>query len=332
MKPLYMILETNDAYAPIAGTSLYSIYENNTDIPELYVYLINDGLSDENIKKFDMVADQFGRKLTYIDPAPMAKLMSDAGVSMYKGSYTTYFKIFAVNKFPEDADRVLFIDSDTVVAGSLKELLDFDLGDAPMAMTWEMVPEVYKLHLGLKIDDTFYNGGAILYNRQKWRDGGYEEKVLDYMREYHPQFLFADQELTNVLFHNEIKLLPLKYNMHTTYFLYPYDQLKKIYHLYDNVSYSTKEVEQAKKEAVIYHFVGNGAFCRPWHSNNHHPLTPIFDEYLAKTPWKDMEKQKMKRGLVGHIQYILYKTLPKNLYAKIHYRMVTNFYKQKKKA
>lgn len=325
MKTLYMILETNDAYAAIAGTSLYSLYKNNKDIESLEVYLINDGISDDNIKKFRKVADDFGRNLTLIDSSPMEKILSDAGVAMYKGSYTTYYKLFAVNMFPEDAEYVFFIDSDTVVCGSLMELLDWDFNGAPMAMTWEMVPEVYKEHLGLKKNDTFYNGGAILFNRKKWREGKYEERLLEYMRENHPSFLFADQELQNVMFHNEIQLLPLKYNLHTTYFLYPHWQLKEIYHLYDEVSFSEPEIKEAKENPVIYHLVGNGAICRPWFSNNHHPLTGIFDSYLQQTPWKDMKKGKMKRGIIGHLQYILYVVLPKKLYAKVHYKMITHF-------
>jgi len=325
MNRFYVLLETNDAYAPLAGTSLYSLFKNNQDLEGLTVYLIDDGISPENKEKYLRLAEEYGRELNFIDPEPMEKILRQNQVSMYKGSYTTYYKLFAVNLLLEDAQKVLFLDSDTVVDGSLQELTSWDFHGAPMAMTWEMVPEKYKVHLGLKADSRFFNGGAILFNVPVWREMQCEKKYLDYMKEYHPHFLFADQELSNVLFHDQIQLLPLKYNLHTSYFLYPAWQLKKIYRLHEDSSYTAQEIEEAKKHPVVYHFVGNTAICRPWHTNNHSPLTPVFDRYLREGPWRDYQKAEMKRGLMGRIQYGLYKMLPKSLYAEVHHAMLLHW-------
>lgn len=332
MTPFYVLFETNDAYAPLAGTAVYSLFMNNRDIENLEVYLVDDGISPENREKYLAVSREFDRPIHFVDPAPMERKLREADVSPYKGSYTTYYKLFTINLLPDDADKVLFIDSDTVIDANIRELLDWDFQGAVLAMTKETALGDYKVHLGMKKTDPFYNGGAILFNVPAWRAQRYEERILEYMQTNHPKFLFADQELLNVLFRTEIQPLPLKYNVHTSYFLYTPTQLYSIYQLTPALFYTPQEIAQAKDAAVVYHMVGNTAFCRPWHSNNHHPLTGIFDEYLAKTPWRDYHKKPMQQNLTGRLQYLLYRTCPKGLYCSIHRAMLRHWLTHAEKA
>ena len=56
---LNILYQSNDSYAAITGVSMYSLFKNNTDIDELTVYLLDDGISKENLNKFKKLGKEY---------------------------------------------------------------------------------------------------------------------------------------------------------------------------------------------------------------------------------------------------------------------------------
>ena len=75
---------------------------------------------------------------------------------------------------------------------------------------------------------------------------------------------------------------------------------------------------------VAYRFLGDF----PWHKGNLHPNTAIWDSYMRRSPWSDLEKRHARRGLVFKIEKLLYRTLPKRLFLSLFARIT--FGKSKK--
>ena len=55
----------------------------------------------------------------------------------------------------------------------------------------------------------------------------------------------------------------------------------------------------------------------PWHKNNLHPDSAVFDHYLALSPWKDYQKQPAHGGMIFDIEKLLYRLLPKAQFFKL---------------
>jgi lipopolysaccharide biosynthesis glycosyltransferase len=108
-----------------------------------------------------------------------------------------------------------------------------------------------------------------------------------------------DQYVLNIAFSDKKVILPLKYNMHGGF-------LRKC-PIYDYKKYE-KEVEQARKDPVIVHFIEE----KPWNSYSRQPKNPFsstFFKYQSQTKWKGakIDKRPFKLRVVNYVADMLRK-------------------------
>src|SRR6266571_2288458 len=128
-KKLNILYQSNDYYGPITGVSMTSLMENNQDIDEINFFILDDQISEQNKQKMQAVCSQYNRAITFVNTDKILKALKKLKVAPFKNTYTTYFKLMALNDLPVNTDRILQLDGDTVINGSLKELCDVDLTD-----------------------------------------------------------------------------------------------------------------------------------------------------------------------------------------------------------
>ena len=63
---MYVSYTSSDEYAPITGTSIYSLLYNNTGIDDITIFLLDLGITDANKRKIDSIVSSFNRKIEYI--------------------------------------------------------------------------------------------------------------------------------------------------------------------------------------------------------------------------------------------------------------------------
>ena len=64
---LNILYACDNNYAPYTGISMYSLFENNRDIPHICVYLVEDNVNEENKARWQGLAEAYGRELVLID-------------------------------------------------------------------------------------------------------------------------------------------------------------------------------------------------------------------------------------------------------------------------
>ena len=317
---LNVLYQSNDYYAPITGVSATSLMVNNQDLDEINIYLLNDAISKENLEKFKGACDDYGRKLIIIDTQGiLKKLRDELKVSPFKGTYTTYFKLIAVKSLDLPTDRVLQLDGDTVITGSLAELCDFDLEGAVLAATYDCLWNGYKALIDIPETDKFYNGGVLLINHKKWLEDDCEGQIVNHLKFVRNGYYTVDQDILNVLFRKQIKYLDLKYNFNSGFYIYGIKESLKMYDLKDEYYHTIHEIEEAYEKPVINHCMG-AMTGRPWEQNSIHPQNELFDKYLKMSRWKDFEKVTVNRKMVFKVQRFLYQVLPRSLYIPLHRR------------
>lgn len=316
-KTLNILYQSNDYYAPITGVSMTSLMENNRDIDTLNFFVLDDKISEENKGKMQVVCDKYKRSLTFINTDKILETLKKLKVHPFKGTYTTYFKLIALNDLKLETDTILQLDGDTVIDGSLKDLCDIDLDGYICAATYDCTMNSYKNLIDIPLTDRYYNCGVLLISQKKWKSYKCTEKIIDHLKNVRQGYYTVDQDIINVLFRDKIKYLDLKYNFNSGFFIYGVEESLKMYDLKPEYYNTKKEVEAAMKAPTLYHCMG-AMTGRPWEQDSIHPQNKIFDHYRAMSPWHDFEKVKVNRKKVFRIQRSLYLTLPRSLYIPLH--------------
>ena len=311
---LHVLYACDNHYAPFAGISMYSLFENNRDLPHICVYLVEDGVSDENKSRLRRGAAAFGRELVLINAATIVETIKKLNIPAYRGSYTTNFRLFFHTFLPKDVERLLYIDCDTLITGSLAPLLSLDLEGNAVGVVRDSLTTTYKTYIGMSENEDYFNAGVTLIDVAQWKRQRITEKLLDHIQNVRSRYCNPDQDLLNLVLRDSKYILPPEYNFQPSHRAF---SDKDYFAAYPHTRYySEEELEQARQNPKILHtyrFLGDF----PWHADNLHPDTPLFDDYKKRSLWRDYEKKPSERGAIFAAEKRLYRTLPKRLFLKL---------------
>lgn len=313
---LDVLYAARDNYAMTLGVSIESLCFNNTAIDRLTVYVLDDEISESSKALLREVGEKHGRAVEFIDVTGYKARLVELGVEPHKGTYTTYYKLLAVNDLPPSAPRVLYLDCDTVIDGSLLPLTDIRM-DGPCAGTYDCILNDYKATVGLDLDDRYYNCGVILIDRDGWRGSRYEERIVDHLTQVRSKYYIVDQDIMNVLFHAEFTYIDLRYDVNPSFEIYGVENTLRMYNLRPPYYNSAEEVRSELQHPVVYHCMG-AMTGRPWEEKSIHPWNHLFDRYKDMTPWADAPKAKVKIPPVFWLQRQAYRLLPRRAYVPLH--------------
>lgn len=312
---LDVLYQFNEKYVPYAGISLTSLLESNKEIEEIIIHILLEEVSDASKKKLMYLANLYNRKFTFIETRKLVEEMRAVGINAYRGSYATNMKMFAPLYMDDDVERLLYVDSDTIIIGRLDELVLMNMHSKPVAMVLDSLCGKHKLHIGHHPNDSYFNGGIILFNIQKWKEDKCTERIISHAKNIRAHYMAPDQDLINVVLKKEIYKLDIKYNLQPIHIAYS-TMLYRKYFGQENY-YSDKEIESAAARPIILHaFRFLGQF--PWHKDSFHPCVSYFDKYMEKSLWNDYQKSPTdKSNILFKLERWLYKHTPKRLFLAI---------------
>lgn len=325
---LNVLYACDENYAPYAGISMNSLFENNRDIPHIRVYLVEDHVSDENKRRLLRQAQDFGRELILVDASSIVEQIKKLNIPSYRGSYTTNFRMFFHTFVAEDVTRLLYIDCDTVVLGALAPLLTLDMKGAAVGVVRDSLTTVYKTLIGLGEEDAYFNAGITFIDVTEWKRQRITDKLLNHITNVRARYCNPDQDLLNLVLKDSKYILPPSYNFQPCHRAF---SDKAYFSAYVHKNYYThEELEAARRAPKILHayrFLGDF----PWHKNNLHPDEGAFDEYMKRSLWSDYQKKPAKRGAIFAIEKCLYRVLPKGLFLKIFAAVTLRSFKKQNK-
>lgn len=314
---LNVLYQSNDFYSVITGVSLTSLLENNKDISEINIYVLDDNIKQINKEKMKKLCTKYNRNIYFIKTDKILARLKELKVAPFKNTYTTYFKLMALSDLDVPNDRVLQLDGDTIINGSLYELCTMDLSDSICAATYDCTMNEYKSLIGIPLKDKYYNCGVLLFNIKAWKELKCEDKIVYHLRNVRNGYYTVDQDIINVLFRKHIKYLDIKYNFNSGFYIYGIQESLTMYDLKEPYYNNFEDIRNVYNNPTIYHCMG-AMTGRPWEKDSIHPQNETFNYYLAMSPWNDYKKVKVKRKLIFRIQRRLYQTLPKKLYIPLH--------------
>lgn len=313
MDEINVIYQFNEKYVPYAGVSITSLLMNNKDAAAINIYVLGEGLSDRSKELLRHTADDFGRNIIFPETKELLDRFREMGMIPYRGAYSVYLRMFFSEFMGSDVKRVIYLDADTIVEGSLLLLVNHDLQGKTLGMVLESITDDYKLMIGMDKNSEYFNSGVILFDVDKWMNNDYCNRLADHIRNVRSSYI-GDQDFLNIVCAGDVCRLPMIYNFQPLHKRYTVDQYFGCFG--QDPYYSPSEVESAKKTATILHcYRWLGEF--PWNRGNLHPFNDRFDAYMESSLWNGYVKEKADAGLAIRAEKLLYRLLPPKVFIRI---------------
>ena len=273
--------QSSEQFAPICMVSLYSLLIHNQHDKDLKVYFLSKDFSQSSLKKVQTMMKKLGfnpENASVVDINDLSERY-DLVFDDYDGKWgvDSFCKLLLGKLLPAEINRVLYLDSDTIIQQNLKELYDIDMGNCVVAAVKDFLSEQYFEFFDLGKEDVYCNSGVLLVDLNNWRREQIDQRVSDYLKEKQGRVFFSEQTAVNVVCRGKIKVIDLKYNL-TTIPAYlsisEIEALRKPFNAYDE-----QEIERAKREPAIIHYTTLFLICgRAWNIECNHPYKYLFDQ------------------------------------------------------
>jgi lipopolysaccharide biosynthesis glycosyltransferase len=270
---VHLLLCANAVYLQHVAVCLTSLLVNN---PDLFFDIVIVGRATERLDegKLARTLARFANKsLSFREFTPPAGRLLPLNP---RAHYTldNWTRLWVEEFFDEDIERVLYLDADIVVVGSLAPLWHVELDGALLGAVDIPGSDRGVTHLGMRAEDGYFNSGVLLLDLKQWRETRALDTVLGYIEAY-PELMTrdVDQEALNACFHGRRKRLDYKWNGLWSFFREP-----------PSIPLAPAEIEAVRRDARIIHFNGNS---KPWSYFCEHPRKAEYEKYLRMTEWRD---------------------------------------------
>lgn len=268
MKKYSVVFAIDENYIQHLSVALVSLLQNNDDC-KFDIYIICSGMSEENFAKLQSIGNKYQATIKQI---VVNDKVFDTLVTNHHFTKAMYYRLMIPNFIQED--KVLYLDADIVINGSVKNLFSIDLEGKYIAA---VLNPGFQRHQELKMnfDAKYFNSGVMLINNKVWKSDDLAKNIIEFIDLKSNIIQFPDQDGLNATINGNWVKLPLKFNQQAVIFD---ENFEKRYSCF-----SKEELEEAKETPVIIHYTGSS---KPWHFSNNHPYKNLYWKYLRMTPFK----------------------------------------------
>ncbi|MCM1186100.1 MAG: glycosyltransferase family 8 protein [Lachnoclostridium sp.] len=283
----HIVYASDDRFAEILAVSLVSLYENSRDMEEIIVYVLDSGILPENRKKIDSISRDYGRSVpVWI----MAKNISNElrmEVSTDRGSLSQYARLFLSSTLPGNLERVLYLDCDTLICRSIRELWNLEMHGRTVAALMDAFSKYYRKNIGLRPDDVMFNSGVMLVDLTRWKEQHVEKRLLEFISRKNGRIQQGDQGALNAILSHDTYCFEPRFNSVTIFYDFNFEEMMA--YRRPPRFYSEEEVRKAVEEPNIVHFTSSFLSKRPWVKGCRHRYMEEWMKYRQMTAWKDEE-------------------------------------------
>ena len=225
----------DEGFVKFSIVSIFSLMQNASPDYTYTIYILHSGIpADQQQKALELTRDGF--EIIFADVSERLHTITDVLPLRDYYSSTTYFRLFIAEMYPE-YNKVLYIDSDTVVQGDASELYNTELGDRWLGACHEQAM-VQTDHYGTYAEQVvgvsrhnFFNAGVLLINAQLFREKEILRRFADRLAEY--QFVVTqDEDYLNLICKDHILWLDQRWNTEVyCEFPYPIEEAKIIHYI-----------------------------------------------------------------------------------------------------
>lgn len=261
-----LLVTLNANYIPYLNVMLSSLIHSNPDC-FFDVYLLHSSIAERDTVLTSKVLGDSG-KLIMIN-ADEISLMDAPTTSRYPKEI--YYRIFAAKYLPDTLDRVLYLDPDLIVNGSLSELYHLPMNEyyfAAASHTGPFMRKMNELRLDMEDDSPYINSGVMLMNLKSLRESQNYEDVYRFIEKRKPFLILPDQDIISSLYGSKIYALDT----------YRYNMTERLFRLHSPFE-KELTLDWIRKHSIIIHYCGRN---KPWKDNYIGSLDIFYKEAVAR--------------------------------------------------
>jgi lipopolysaccharide biosynthesis glycosyltransferase len=305
----------SDMFSEVCAVSIASLFENNRHIQHIDVYIIEDEIAERNHKRFMQLAKEFSRDITFISLPDPTKFYNDTRFTKTSLGHT-YARMILGDILPLEVERIISLDSDTMVLDKIDDLWNIDMGKCPIAGANDCMGRVALVKTQhMKPDSIHCNAGMFLINLETWREEGWTEQFHDYIENVFDEGLTLggyEEEVINKTLGERMMVLHPCFNLMTLEQVLTYEELLR--YREPVKYYDETEIAEAKRNPVLTHAT-NFFYIkkRIYEQDSDHPMRLNYQRYRGLTPWKNDPPMNTPSNFRQQIMKDIWHVMPRAL-------------------
>lgn len=210
---------------------------------------------------------------------------------------------------PSFYDVLLIIDGDTLIINRISKLISkvYHMEEKKaVLMARNSDNDIIRKKYGLKTEDVSVNPGVMCINMKNWKKHKCTERLLSFM-EHHDitKYKTLDEVVYSKVLKKEICAADFNEIYYPCYRELTGRQLLYMYHLKPEHYYSIQEIESAKGNEVILHYVN--LLGHPWERGCLCPLSDLWEDYYKRAWKREIDKvEPVKMNICRKVILIAY--------------------------
>jgi lipopolysaccharide biosynthesis glycosyltransferase len=265
-----VVFAADDSYVIPLAASVRSVLDNAVG-SRTHVAVLSCGISAGTREL--LLSSWPNGSVEFIDVRP--RLLTGLPTSSHVISHpsvATYARLLLSDLLPDNWQRIIYIDADTITLGPLDELWNHELGRYALGAVGDrdvtVISSVWGVQCWRAMDldphAPYFNAGLMLINLETWREQQIGQRALRYVQRYASRVVMFDQEGLNAAVNGAYSKLSGEWNVM---------QPAQPYQSPDNCA-----------TARIRHFIGP---AKPWSGCDYEDSgKEAFFRYLDRTRWR----------------------------------------------
>ncbi len=211
-----IVFALDDNYVPFLSVSIKSILDNASSDNFYKFFVFNVGFKEDSKRRLSVYNTDISG-IEFVDVSKCIEQISSKVCLRDYYSKATYYRFF-IPKILSDYDKVIYIDSDTVLLKDIAGLYNQDIGDSVFGAIPDESVQIIKPfsdytqeYLGVE-GFKYFNAGVLLINVNSFNKNKIYEKFLDLLSNGVMFEVAQDQDYLNVLSYGKVKFIDRGWN------------------------------------------------------------------------------------------------------------------------
>jgi lipopolysaccharide biosynthesis glycosyltransferase len=299
-------------YIMPTSVAIASLLSNSTSREVIYVHMFDFGLNRRDREILRSLADIKPFNIDFIHFAQDRVRDLKVCKSWPYGIFAKYFIPLESKKY--NIAKAIWLDSDTVVNGNIRELYDINLRDNYIAGSPQIISTLLAIPLVQECESPIFNAGVLLFNCKKMNEDGMLEKLLAATIKLQDKVIGIDEEAFHKVIGNNSIILPFKYNWRESLCMFQIflkvfrdvtndERLPVVTRMFKLMQIKMDEYGKSSSDGIdtlIQHY----CFTKPWKLGQGSEYSYLWYRYLKLTPFYDF-----RQCMIGGINNDIWKAL-----------------------
>lgn len=266
-KEIPVVFAADSSFVAYVGVAISSLISSSNKENHYQVYILHTTIVLEDQKRLESLSVS-NVVVKCVDVSEKARrIVVDSCNHL---SVEATYRILIPDILPQ-YDKVIYVDSDTVILRDLKELYDIDLGNCILGAVKHIMDEFlinYYLKLTEQEVKDIFNSGVLIINTNEFKKNRIKDKCIDLLlQDMCYKYKYLDQDVLNITCKDSVKYLDERWNV-------------TWYHLFNKPLKEYREIfERAIKDPYIIHYASK---IKAWNAPERYGAE-FFWQYARKT-------------------------------------------------